>query len=71
MAGIAAYGQNGRVVVVDKRVAKISRVMTQGTIGRGYRVRRTGCLGPGAYGSNSRKVAIVTGDTIAGDTLVS
>ncbi len=71
MTGIAARGQHGWVAVVDERVCKTNRVMAQGTIGRGYRVRRTGCFGPGAYGSNSRKVAIVTGDTIAGDTLVS
>ena len=68
MTGIATYGLNGRVVVVDKRVGKISRVMTQGTIGRGRRVRRSGRL---FSGPERNKVAIVTGDAIAGNTLVS
>jgi hypothetical protein len=54
--------------MVDKCVGKINRVMAQGTIGRGCRVRRSGCPGPG---SNSREVAVVAGDTIIGDTLVS
>ena len=35
MTGIAARGQHGRVVVIDKRVGKIGCVMAQGTIGRG------------------------------------
>ncbi len=42
MAGIAADGQHGGVVVVDKRIDKSSRVMAKSTIGRSYRVRRNG-----------------------------
>ena len=53
--------------MVDKCVGKINRVMAQGTIGRGYRVRRSGCL---CSGPERNKVAIVTGEAIAGDTLV-
>lgn len=67
VAGVAAYGQNSRVVMIDKCVAEISRVMTQGTIRRGYRVRRSRCLAPGPQ---SGKAAIVTGDAITGDSLV-
>jgi len=70
MAGIAAHGQHGRIIVVDKRIGKINRVVAQGTVGGGYRVRWAGRLGPGADGSNSGKVAIVTGDAIAGDAHV-
>jgi len=67
MAGIAAHGENGGVAVIDKRVGKIDRVVTQGTIGGSDRVRwRRGFL-PGA---KRNKIAIVTGDTIAGDTRV-
>ena len=67
VAGVAAYSQNSRVVVIDKCVAEISRIMTQGTIRRGYRVRRSRCLAPGPQ---SGKAAIVTGDAITGDSLV-
>lgn len=56
--------------MVDKRVGKINRVMTQGAVGGGYRVRWTGRLGPGTNGSNSGEVAIVAGDAIAGDAHV-
>ena len=54
--------------MVDKCVGKTNRVMAQRTIGRGYRVRWSGRL---FSGPERNKVAIVTGDTIAGDTLVS
>ena len=57
--------------MVDKRIGKTNRVMAQGTVGRGCRVRRSGRFGPGSNGSNCREVSIVTGDTIAGDALVS
>ena len=67
VAGVAAHGQNSRIVVIDKCVAEISRVMTQGTIRRGYRVRWSRCL---ASGPQSGKAAIVTGDAITGDSLV-
>lgn len=76
MAGIAARGQYRRGIVVDRRVGKIGRIMARHTIGRSDRVRarwaviQGRCLGPGSNGSNSRKVAIVAGDTIAGDTFV-
>ena len=56
--------------MVDKRVRKTNRVMAQRTIGRGYRVRWIGCIVLFS-GPERNKVAIVTGDTIAGDTLVS
>jgi len=68
MTGIAAHGQHGRIVMVDKRVGKTNRVMAQRTIGRGYRVRWIGCIVLFS-GPERNKVAIVTGDTIAGDTL--
>ena len=73
MAGIAARGQHGRGIVVDRCVGKISRIMARHAIGEGYRVFArwwAGRLGPGADGSNTRKVAIVAGDTIAGNALV-
>jgi len=56
--------------MVDKRIAKTNRVMTQGTVDRGCRVWRSGCLGPGSNGSNCREVPVVAGDTIAGDARV-
>ena len=58
MAGIAARGQHGRGIVVDRRVRKISRIMARHAIGRSDRVRalwvviRGRCHGPGANGSN-------------------
>jgi len=70
MTGIAAYGQHGRIVMVDKRVGKTNRVMTQGAVGGGYRVRRARRLDPGANGSHCGEVAIVAGDAIAGDAHV-
>ena len=70
MTGIAAHGQYRRIIMVDKRVAKINCIVAQGTVGRGYRVRRSRRLGSGANGSNSGKVAIVAGDAIAGNALV-
>ena len=56
--------------MVDKRVRKTNRVMAQRTIGRGYRVRWIGCIVLFS-GPERNKVAIVTGDTITGDTLMS
>jgi len=70
MTGIAACGQHGRIVMVHKRVGKTDRVMTQGAVGGGYRVRRARRLGPGANGSHCGEVAIVAGDAIAGDAHV-
>ena len=58
MAGIAARGQHGWGIVVDRRVGKISRIMARHAIGRSDRVRarwvviRGRCHGPGANGSN-------------------
>lgn len=68
MAGIAACGQHGGVGMVDICVGKISRVMTKSAIVCGRGMWRCGCLPPGAYSS---KVAIVAGNTITGNTLVS
>ena len=76
MAGIAARGQYGRCIVVNRRVGKIGRIMARHAICRSDRMRtwraviQRRCLGSGANGSNSRKVAIVAGDTIAGDAFV-
>ena len=69
MAGIAARVPHGLGIVVDRRIGKTSRVMARHAIGRGYRVRWIGCIALFS-GPERNKVAIVTGDTIAGDTLV-
>jgi len=39
VTGITAHGQHRRIGVVDECVGKIKRVMTQGTVLGGYRVR--------------------------------
>lgn len=69
MTGIAAYGQHCRVVVVDKHSGKINRVMAQGTVRRGCRVRGSSCLASGAK-RNKTRTAIVAGGTIAGNACV-
>jgi len=69
MTGIAAYGQHCRVVVVDKRIGKIGRVMAQSTIGRGSRVRWSRRLASGTK-RNKTRAAIVAGGTIAGNACV-
>ena len=60
MAGIAADGQHRRIGMVDKRICKSRRVMTYHAVRRGCRVRRTGCLAPGAERHKAR-AAVVTG----------
>lgn len=70
VAGIAAHSQHGGVAVVDKRVGKIGRVMAQGTVGRGCRVRRSRRLSPGSKGDISG-AAVVAGDTVTGNAFVS
>ncbi len=54
--------------MVDKRIGKTNRVMAQRTIGRGYRVRWSGCL---FSGPERNKVAVMTGGTIPADARVS
>lgn len=66
MAGIAAHGQHRRIGVVDKRICKSRRVMTHHAVRGGCRVRRTGCLAPGAEGHKAR-AAVVTRSAIAAD----
>jgi len=67
MTGVAARGQHGRIVVVDKCIGKINRVVAQGTILGRHRMIRRIRFRPGA---ERGKVAIVAGSTIAVDTLV-
>ena len=50
VAGITAHSQHGGIAVVDKRVGKISRVMTQRAVDRSCRVWRRGCLPSGSKG---------------------
>ena len=70
VAGITAHCQHGGIAVVDKRVGKISRVMTQRAIGRSCRMRRSRCLSPGSK-CDKTGAAIVAGSAITGNALVS
>ena len=67
VAGVAAGGQHGGIGMVDIRVAKISRVMTESAILSSRRMWRCGRL---AAGTQASKAAIVAGHTITGDSLV-
>ena len=40
VTGIAAHGQHRRIGMVHKRVGKINRVVTKGTVPGSYRMRR-------------------------------
>ena len=50
VTGIAVNSRNLRAIVVDKRIGKISRVMTQRAVDRSCRVWRRGCLPSGSKG---------------------
>jgi len=70
MTGITAHGQHGWIAMIDKCVGKISRVMTQRTIGCGCRVRRRRCFASGSQ-CDKTGAAIVAGHTITVNALVS
>lgn len=68
VAGVTPGSKNLGTVMVDKRIGKIGRVMTHGTVTAGvlvnWRIRRW----PGAVQANIHKIAVMTGGAVAGDT---
>lgn len=71
MTGVTPGCQNLGTRMVDKCIGETGRVVAHGAITTGVLMDRCiGCL-PGADQSNVRKLPVMAGDTVSGDTLVS
>jgi len=68
VAGIASFTHDLWTVVIDKRVGKISRVMTYGTVTACILMDRRIRCRTGTFHTNVHKIAVVARDTVTGDT---